>query len=182
MLRAPAEGEWLAGGGSSGVATPWRGRMLRAMFAVRRSNGTSASRSERLDSDRPDYRSALTDQQTVDAVIGEVERERLRARELATFYAGAYRSSYLVIALLGVIAVALASFPLPESTHVVTGGALPASRAVHLDLRMTLALAELLVIVAMFTIYYRDRCTAAGRRNRSITVCCRSATDTSQRW
>jgi hypothetical protein len=76
-------------------------------------------------------------------VVGAVERERNRARELAAFYAGAHRSSFLAIALLAVGAVALASLP---------GGDAPRSR-----LSVVFALAELVLLVTMFGIYYANR-------------------------
>ena len=79
----------------------------------------------------------------VETLAGAVERERARARELAAFYAGAHRSSFLAIALLAVAAVALASVPAGDGAH---------SR-----LPMMLALGELALLVTMLALYYANR-------------------------
>jgi hypothetical protein len=79
----------------------------------------------------------------VGSIVTAVEHERTRARELAAFYAGAHRSSFLAIALLAVVAVALASIPGGEGEHAGP--------------RTTFALAELAILVTMFAIYYANR-------------------------
>jgi hypothetical protein len=78
----------------------------------------------------------------VASIVTAVERERARARALAAFYAGAHRSSFLVIALLAVVAVAFASIPGGEE---------------HGGPKTTFALAELAILVTMFAIYYANR-------------------------
>jgi hypothetical protein len=79
----------------------------------------------------------------VSSVVEAVERERSRARTLAAFYGGAHRSSFLVIALLAVVAVAFASIPGGEGEHAGS--------------KTTYALAELAILVTMFAIYYANR-------------------------
>jgi hypothetical protein len=90
-----------------------------------------------------DAASAAAGDGVVGLVVAAVERERTRARELAAFYAGAHRSSFLAVALLAVVAVVLASLPIGE------GHDSPAKRA--------LALAELAILLVMLGIYYANR-------------------------
>jgi hypothetical protein len=76
-----------------------------------------------------------------------VDEARFRAKELAGFYAGAHRSSFLAMTVLSVLAVAIASVPLPHETGE--------GAASHLS--AWFAGAELLVIFTMIAIYICNR-------------------------
>jgi hypothetical protein len=113
-----------------GYAVAWA--MIRSVFTPSRDASASA----------PSVAASAADGD-VETLVSAVERERNRARELASFYAGAHRSSFLAIALLAVGAVALASIPAGDGAH---------SR-----LTMMLAFAELVLLVTMLALYYANR-------------------------
>jgi hypothetical protein len=91
----------------------------------------------------PDESSGVGGDGIVGAVVAAVERERARARELAAFYAGAHRSSFLAVAILAIVAVILASLPIGEAEGS--------------KVKTVLALAELAILLAMLGIYYANR-------------------------
>jgi hypothetical protein len=114
----------------AGYAVAWA--MLRSLFARPQERAVSTS-----------SLALSTADGVVATVLSAVERERTRARELAAFYAGAHRSSFLAIALLAVASVALASIPVDEGAR---------SR-----LAIGLKLGELALLVAMLALYYANR-------------------------
>lgn len=139
--------------------------MARAVAQRVRSEGRSEGPAPRpapplCDPFRSEAGSAPADAEAVVGAVDEKFRyERHRAKELASFYAGAHRSSVFVVAALGVVAVALAVLPtlLPHHSHPAaeeTG-----HRAVEESVSWphVTAAAELAVIGLMLLLYLSNR-------------------------